>query len=196
MGFNIVGGELKRYTKEPGVTEVVVPDGVEQIGTGAFWDCSDMRSVTFPESVTRISGLAFYGCSSLTTVIAPGATYICYDAFQKCDKLKMIVSPQKPAANFRGSGTAVKHAALRGWLVHPELFTNETVFEDNKRYMFLQVQRTLPIVYEEDSVSGIKAFAESGRINEKNFYYKFLLPAVNANAVKCVAFLLEWQSEL
>ena len=35
MGFKIENGVLKKYTKEPGVTEVVIPDGVTSIGERA-----------------------------------------------------------------------------------------------------------------------------------------------------------------
>ena len=31
MSFLIKGGILKKYTEEPGITEVIVPDGVKKI---------------------------------------------------------------------------------------------------------------------------------------------------------------------
>lgn len=36
MAFQIENGVLKKYIEEPGVTEVVIPDGVTEIGTCAF----------------------------------------------------------------------------------------------------------------------------------------------------------------
>mgnify|MGYP003266328326 CR=1 FL=1 len=36
MGFQICNGVLKKYTKEKGVTEIVIPDGVQRIGERAF----------------------------------------------------------------------------------------------------------------------------------------------------------------
>ena len=39
MGFQIENGVLKEYTKEPGVTDVVIPEGVTRIGNWAFYGC-------------------------------------------------------------------------------------------------------------------------------------------------------------
>ena len=53
MGFEIENGVLKEYIEEPGVTEVVIPDGVTGIGDRAFYCCSSLTAVTIPDSVTR-----------------------------------------------------------------------------------------------------------------------------------------------
>ena len=36
MPFEIKNGVLRHYREEPGVTEVVIPDGVTRIGDGRF----------------------------------------------------------------------------------------------------------------------------------------------------------------
>ena len=66
MGFEIENGILKKYKEEPGVTEVVIPDGVTSIGDSAFSSCKKLTSVTIPDSVTSIGYGAFWGCKSLT----------------------------------------------------------------------------------------------------------------------------------
>ena len=71
MGFEIENGVLKKYTEEPGVTEVVVPDGVTSIGYRAFYERSRLTVVTIPDSVTSIGDSAFLGCESLTSVVIP-----------------------------------------------------------------------------------------------------------------------------
>ena len=65
MGFQICNGVLKKYTKEKGVTEIVIPDGVQRIGERAFSGCDNITNVTIPDSVTSIGGSAFAGCSNL-----------------------------------------------------------------------------------------------------------------------------------
>ena len=44
---------------------IVIPDGVEEIGSNAFYNWSNLNSVTFPNSLTIINTSAFYNCSSL-----------------------------------------------------------------------------------------------------------------------------------
>ena len=45
MGFTIRNGKLKRYTEEPGVTEISILDSVTKIGEGAFYGCESLTSV-------------------------------------------------------------------------------------------------------------------------------------------------------
>lgn len=69
MGFTIRNGKLKRYTEEPGVTEISILDSVTKIGEGAFYGCESLTSVTIPDSVIRISESAFADCTNLSEII-------------------------------------------------------------------------------------------------------------------------------
>ena len=42
--------------------KVVIPEGVMEIGKGAFADCKNLRKVEIPESVELIMDYAFAGC--------------------------------------------------------------------------------------------------------------------------------------
>ena len=42
MGFEIKNRVLKKYTEEKGVTEVVIPDSVNEIGYYAFSGCVNL----------------------------------------------------------------------------------------------------------------------------------------------------------
>lgn len=46
---------------------MLVPDGVERIGTCWFWDC-DLESAEIPASVTEIDAHAFYNCKRLIKI--------------------------------------------------------------------------------------------------------------------------------
>jgi len=58
----------KLYLNNELVTDLVIPDGVTDIGDYAFWYCNSITSVTIPESVTHIGSMAFWICDSLTGV--------------------------------------------------------------------------------------------------------------------------------
>ena len=62
-GFVIVMGILMESSKKTG--EVVIPDGVIEIGEDAFKDCTELTSVVIPESMVRIGKHAFMGCTGL-----------------------------------------------------------------------------------------------------------------------------------
>ena len=87
--FEIV---LKKYHGTE--VHVTIPDGVTEIASNAFSDCTNLTSVTIPDSVTKIGNNAFYKCKSLTSVtIADGVTEIGDYAFEGCSKLKEVVIP-------------------------------------------------------------------------------------------------------
>ena len=50
------------------VKEYIIGENVTSIGSYAFYDCSDLTSVTIPNSVTSIGFASFEGCSGLTSV--------------------------------------------------------------------------------------------------------------------------------
>ena len=67
--FVIVSGVLKKYVGPGG--DVVIPEGVTEIGSWAFSGCSSLTSVTIPKGVTIIGDCAFSNCSGLTSVTIP-----------------------------------------------------------------------------------------------------------------------------
>lgn len=67
----IEGGYSVRVADKTGLSSVVVPNTyndrpVINIGSGAFYNCDSLTSVTIPSSITSIDSYAFYGCDSLT----------------------------------------------------------------------------------------------------------------------------------
>lgn len=81
--FQIEDGALVKYTGTG--TEVIIPDGVTEIGMSAFYHCPSLESVIIPAGVTKIEANAFGGCTSLTSVTIPeSVTEIGDQAFQGC----------------------------------------------------------------------------------------------------------------
>ncbi len=56
------------YVGTSKVTELVIPDGVEEIKQYAFYNGSSITSVTVPDSLKKVGKDAFYGCSGLEKV--------------------------------------------------------------------------------------------------------------------------------
>ena len=54
-----------------GLTSVMIPEGVTQIGEGCFRNCSSLRTIRLPNSVRSILPEAFVGCASLSRLDLP-----------------------------------------------------------------------------------------------------------------------------
>ena len=68
--------------------------GLTKIGNYAFYECSNLKSITIPDSVTNISESAFQGCTGLTNVTIPDSvTGIGNYAFSGCHVLTSVIIP-------------------------------------------------------------------------------------------------------
>ena len=89
------GLDPKAISPEP-AGELTIPaalggKSVASIGMGAFWNCTNITSVTMPASVTNIEYWAFRNCSRLTDVTIPDSvTEIGAAAFWKCTSLTNV----------------------------------------------------------------------------------------------------------
>ena len=71
-----------------------IPDTVNNIGSGAFYNCSSLTGITISTNVTSISANAFCGCTGLTNIVIPNSvTSICANAFSGCTGLTNIAVP-------------------------------------------------------------------------------------------------------
>ncbi len=74
------------------VTSISIPDGLKSIHDYAFYRCKALTSINIPNSLTWIGSYAFYGCSALTSITIPsGVTQIGSAAFGYCNVLNSIV---------------------------------------------------------------------------------------------------------
>ena len=74
------------------LTSVTIPNSVTSIGNNAFSSCFGLTSVTIPNSVTSIGDRAFQYCSALTSVTIPNSvTSIGEEAFRYCSGLKKVI---------------------------------------------------------------------------------------------------------
>ena len=98
--------------------ELILPDSIQEIGSGCFegcqrletvrWpanlntigyqifkDCTNLQAVDLPEGLETISAEAFQGCENLAQIALPSTlTTIGDNAFDGCEKLKDIALPE------------------------------------------------------------------------------------------------------
>ncbi len=76
------------------VKTVNISDGITSIGDGAFWNCTNLTSITIPDSVTEIGKGAFYCCVSLSSITIPdNIESIRENTFSYCKSLTSIAIP-------------------------------------------------------------------------------------------------------
>jgi len=82
------------FHKKIHLKEVLLNEGLEEIGYHAFSYCSSLQSITLPSTLTEIGTCAFESCSNLTEVVFnDGLTEIGDRAFINCKLLQSIVIP-------------------------------------------------------------------------------------------------------
>ena len=76
-------------------TRYVIPDGVETIGTKAFYKCYYVDTVEIPRSVKTIEEKAFNRCSALKEINLPDSLEtIGTDAFAYCGEVTEVTIPE------------------------------------------------------------------------------------------------------
>ena len=79
------------FYNKTNLVSVTIPNTVTEIGSWAFDNCSKLTSVNIPNSVTTIGNYAFDDCTSLTSISIPNSvTSIGNYAFDGCSKLTKI----------------------------------------------------------------------------------------------------------
>lgn len=99
-----------------------LPEGLEEIGSYAFYGCTALRELAVPGTVTAIGNSAFFGCTALETVdLRPGLEEIGSYAFSGCSALKTLTLP--------GTVTALGARAFERCESLPEITVPGTVTE-------------------------------------------------------------------
>lgn len=80
------------------VEDLVIPDGVTEIGIKAFYACTKVKSVTIPDSVETIKDTAFSGVGTYNggikyPLIANGVKYIDSGSFSGNTNINKLVFP-------------------------------------------------------------------------------------------------------
>lgn len=84
---------------------VIIPEGVEEIGSFTFHSCGNLQKIVLPSTLKRIGTAAFYNCGALKSITIPeGVEEIGKNAFSNCSRLETVELPaslkQIPASMF------------------------------------------------------------------------------------------------
>lgn len=72
--------------------QVELPEGIEQLGTGCFFDKRGIIGVKLPKSLKVIGSKAFRNCISLERIELPSSDFMIQpDAFKNCTSLKYVL---------------------------------------------------------------------------------------------------------
>ena len=75
-----------------GLTEVIMLDGVKEIGSSVFENCRNLKKVMLAKTLVEIPKYAFYGCEGLESIVIPdNISKIRENAFSGCKSLKDII---------------------------------------------------------------------------------------------------------
>lgn len=86
----ILKGNL--YSQKEMPSEIVIPEGITEIGEGVFMDCTQLEKVTLPSTLKVIGKGAFKDCTNLKEINIPyGVTTIGERAFENCTSVYMVL---------------------------------------------------------------------------------------------------------
>lgn len=78
----------------PRFKEIQIPDSVETIGNGAFYECRDLERIALPSALQTLSSVTFYNCTALSEVTFPASLKtIESSAFSGCRNLSEVKLP-------------------------------------------------------------------------------------------------------
>ena len=92
----IIGIDSLAFLKIVNLKQVIIENGIKEIGKEAFCECAVLESVTLPETLKNIDNGAFAFCNKLKNITIPyNVQYIDYEAFYGCDNLTSIIVEQE-----------------------------------------------------------------------------------------------------
>lgn len=169
------------------LTSITIPDSVTSIGERAFCECSSLTSITIPDSVTSIGERAFSGCSALTRLTIPaGVKEIGKKINENCSDSLQVIADIDTVKE-----TELKRRVALTFLHEPNAFT----FGQDHVLWYIKNQKKqyLPEILKNDLDYIIALLLQEKAITKENIDADFLQPAIEANAVKCTAVLLNWK---
>ena len=94
--YNVIDILIAAFYNCTELTSITLPSSIDQVLDWAFEGCTGLTTVTFPEGVRLISNSVFYNCTNLTSVTFPeSVTYIGNWVFEGCSNLETVTLPKE-----------------------------------------------------------------------------------------------------
>lgn len=79
-----------------GITEIKLPEGLESIGSHAFYGNAYLKSITLPNRISSLGDFAFFVCENLAEVVLPAGklTTLPSGVFNQCPNLSSVAIPK------------------------------------------------------------------------------------------------------
>ena len=91
IGENVKVIDKYMFSWCSGLTDVYLPDNIESIAYGGFYQCTALSHVRFSQNLSQISDIAFQYCTSLDNVAFPESmTSVANLSFANCTSLKKL----------------------------------------------------------------------------------------------------------
>ena len=88
---------LPEWSSNTSIKEIILPDTMTEISTGAFYGFESLETITLPQGLTTIGASVFMGCEQLTTIDIPATVTSIGDfAFSDLKNLKTIIYRGNP----------------------------------------------------------------------------------------------------
>ena len=159
-----------------GLTSLVLPANVKEIGGQAFQDCQHLTQVQFDSRLEVIKDHAFKQTGLITLELPSGVNEIGEWSFEGCQNLKKVVLPLRATA--LGTGSFFHCTSLESVVIPG----NITTFNDNT---FNGCSRLSAVYYLGDNQPSVNQYTFAGVDNKFNFYVK---PSALAN-IRGVAYI-------
>ena len=148
------------FFSRTGVTEIILPDGIQKIEPRAFFN-TGLKSIVLPDSITEIGENVFDRCSALTQVkLSNSLKKIPKEAFNKCENLISIIIPE--------SVEEIEEYAFFCCRALSEIIIPESVKRIGKYAFTSCTGLTKAIVKNPQTVFQEKAFANCGNLADTN----------------------------
>ena len=102
--FNKSKDKLIIYPQGKNEETYSIPSGVENVGSSAFRNCSNLKAISIPNSIIDIGAYSFTNCSNISEITIPNSVItIGESAFEECSSITKIKIPVSVASIGEGA---------------------------------------------------------------------------------------------